>query len=183
MYWMDTPWRYGAISRLLHWVMALLLVWEFTGVISYYIFGKHPVTVFFTKTHSPIGAVLFCLVVIRALWAFCNRRRRPAPSPDALGWFARAGHGAMYAVMLVLPSLGLLRAYGSGKGFTPFGMAVFPATGGRVDWMVAPANLLHGVLGWTLMALVAGHIIMVVIHKSWLGDEVAARMMGSPKAR
>jgi cytochrome b561 len=183
MYWMDTPWRYGAISRLLHWTMALLLAWEFTGVIVYNILGKHPVSAFFNGTHSPIGAVLFCLILIRVLWALCNWRRRPTQSPNVLGWFARVGHLVLYVVMLVLPSLGLLRAYGSGKGFTPFGVVVFPATGVRVDWMVAPANLLHGVLGWTLMALVAGHIGMVVIHKVLLGDEVAARMMGSPKAR
>ena len=65
-----------------------------------------------------------------------------------------------------MPALALLRAYGSGKGFSPFGLPLMPATGVKVDWMVAPANAIHGFLAWTLLALIAGHIAMVIVHRN-----------------
>ena len=182
MQWMDTPRRYGTVTRLLHWTMALLLAWQFTGMALKLILGKHPVSAFFVGTHGSLGAVLFVLLVVRLVWALCNTSRRPARDAGAVGWFARAGHTILYLLMLVVPALALLRAYGSGKGFTPFGVQVMPATGERVDWMVAPASAAHGLLAWTLLALVAGHIIMVVIHRVVWRDDIAARMIGPTKS-
>lgn len=45
--------------------------------------------------------------------------------------------------------------------------------------MVAPANLLHGVLSWCLSALIAGHIVMALFHQLALKDGTLARMAGS----
>ena len=151
MHWLDTPRRYGLPSRVLHWTVALLMAWQFTGMAIKLILGKHPVSAFFVGTHGGLGALLFCLIVIRAGWALSNRRHRPAHDPGVVGLFARAGHLALYTLMLVVPALALLRAYGSGKGFSPFGLPLMPATGVKVDWMVAPANAIHGFLAWTLL--------------------------------
>lgn len=32
--WLDTPHRYGRISRGFHWLMAALFAWQFTGEIG-----------------------------------------------------------------------------------------------------------------------------------------------------
>ena len=177
---MDSPQRYGTPSRLLHWCMALLLAWQFTGMAVKLILGKHPVSAFFVGTHGSVGALLFALLLVRLLWALCNWGRRPPRSPDAVGWFAKAGHIVMYALMLIVPWQALLRAYGSGKGLAVFGMPLLPATGERVDWMMMPANAAHGLLAWTLLALIAGHIAMVIVHRVVWRDTVASRMFGSP---
>jgi len=47
-----------------------------------------------------------------------------------------------------------------------------------VEWMVAPASAVHGLLGWVLLALIVGHVGMVVVHRWWLKDDVAQRMIG-----
>lgn len=44
---------------------------------------------------------------------------------------------------------------------------------------MAPANLFHGWLGWLLLALIAGHILMTFVHRRRPGDQdVLRRMIG-----
>lgn len=177
MYWLDTPRRYGLVSRLLHWTVGLLIVWQMTGMVVKLALGKHPVSAFFVSSHANLGTLLFALIVLRAGWALSNRRHRPPHDPGFIGIMARAGHVALHALMLIVPLLALLRAFGSGKGFSPFGLPLVAPTGVRIDWMVAPANLLHGVLAWILLVLIAGHIAMVIAHRFFWRDDVTSRMI------
>jgi cytochrome b561 len=175
----DTPERYGVVSRALHWSMAALFAWQFLGMILHGIAEKSALAEFFKGTHSPLGALLFLLVVIRALWALGNRARRPAHAAGLLGRAASLGHFTLYALMIVVPALALLRSYGTGRGLNPFGLfQLIPRTGVRVDWMVDPANALHGPLAWALLALIGGHVAMVLVHKGVFRDGTLARMAG-----
>ncbi|PZQ52117.1 MAG: cytochrome B [Rhodovulum sulfidophilum] len=175
----DTPERYGLVSRALHWSMAALFAWQFLGMILKKLAEDSAAATFIRGTHSSIGALLFLLVVIRAVWAFSNRRERPAHGTGLLGRAAAAGHFALYALMIIAPALALLRAYGSGRGLNFLGMAqIIPATGTRIDWMVAPASALHGNLSWLLLALIVGHITMVFVHRDLLRDNTMAKMAG-----
>lgn len=46
------------------------------------------------------------------------------------------------------------------------------------------AGNLHGELGWALMALILGHIIMVIIHRKSKADvDVLPRMIPSKKTK
>jgi cytochrome b561 len=174
----DTSRRYGTVTRLFHWTMALLLFWQLGGMIMKNILGRIPLMKFWVGTHASIGVLLFALIAIRALWAFRQRRRRPAYQRNMIGNAARAGHILLYALMIVVPGLAVLRMIGSGKGITLFGIQLSPPTGSEIAWMTAPANALHGLLAWTLLALIVGHVAMVVLHRFWWRDDILERMAG-----
>jgi cytochrome b561 len=175
----DTPERYGLVSRALHWSMAALFAWQFLGMALDRIAEDSALANFLKATHSPFGFLLFVLVAIRAAWAFRARRARPPYETGLLGLAARAGHLALYALMIIVPLLALLRSYGSGRGLNAFGLVqIIPSTGARIDWMVAPASALHGPLAWALLALIGGHIAMVFVHRELLRDNVLAKMAG-----
>jgi cytochrome b561 len=159
--------------------MAALFTWQFTGMAVRLIVGRHPVTAFMVGTHTSMGFLLLVLVLLRGAWGLASVKRRPRHAPGLLGRLATAGHLLLYAMMLVVPSLALLRAAGSGRGFAPFGLPLFaPSAGGPVGWMVAPANAAHGLLAWALLVLVAGHMLMVVVHRWLWRDDVLQRMAG-----
>ena len=80
--------------------------------------------------------------------------------------------------MLVVPSLALLRLYGSGRAFAWFNTTPVFAASAKNDALIAPAALLHGPLAWLLLALVAGHVGMVLLHRWLWRDDVAQRMIG-----
>jgi cytochrome b561 len=176
--WLDTPRRYGFVSRLLHWGMASLFLWQFAGMVVRITLGRHPVTAFMVGSHTAIGTLLLVLLLLRGAWGLVNTRRRPPHQPGLAGKLAVLGHLALYGFMLVVPGLGLLRAYGSGRPFAPFGIPLFPGFQGPVGWMTAPGNAVHGLLAWTLLALVAGHVAMVIVHRWLWRDDVLHRMAG-----
>jgi len=174
----DTSDRYGLVSRVLHWGMTLLFVWHFFGVACRVLLGRDAsLASFMFSTHRPMGTLLFILIVLRLLWVLVERRHRPAYADDTLGRLARIGHIAMYVLMLLVPALGLLRQYGSGRGFAPWGVPLMENTGIRVDWMMAPANAVHGTLGWLLLLLILGHVVMALIHHFKLKDATLRRMV------
>jgi cytochrome b561 len=174
----DTPNHYGSVTRLLHWTMALLLFWQLGGMIMKSVLGRVPLMKFWVGTHASVGALILALVVVRALWALRNRRRRPAYSSNAIGQAARIGHILLYLLMIVVPALALFRMAGSGKGVTLFGIEFAAPTGQEIAWMTAPANAVHGLLAWTLLALIAGHVAMVLVHRFGWRDDTLSRMLG-----
>lgn len=177
----DMPARYGLVSRSFHWIMAYLLLWQFLMLIGWGVLGEGEVMrtlMQFGPAHGTVGILVFVLLLPRALWALANRRSRPVADPTPLGWMARAVHGLFYILMLVVPAVAIVRTYGSGKGLELWGAQLFPATGQKTEWLIQPADLLHGPLAWTLAALMLGHILMALFHGIVRRDGTLSRMAG-----
>lgn len=172
----DSPARYGTLSRFFHWSMAAILAWQFATALAHLLLEDTAIEGFLWGTHKVVGLLLIILVVLRGLWSLHNRGHRPA----SLSLMAKLGHLALYTLMLVVPAIGLLRQYGSGRAFEPFGLPLMPGfEGGSIGWMTAP-GVLHSWLGWLLLVLIVGHIAMVYVHRRRPRDEdVLARMLGN----
>ncbi|OHQ28296.1 cytochrome B [Neisseria sp. HMSC066H01] len=114
------------------------------------------------------------MIIVRIVWALLNASKRPAADSFA----AKAGHLALYVLMLAVPVIGMIRQYGSGRGpLKVFGVEVMQGSPEKIEWMANLGNMAHGKLGWLLFALVAGHIAMVVVHRIQ-GHDVLYRMIG-----
>lgn len=174
----DSPERYGVVSRLLHWLMAPLFAWMLISALFRVSGSEAALARFFWSTHYSVGFCILLLVLVRALWGLLNLGSRPAYGGGPVAWAARAGHLALYGLMIAIPTLGTLRAYGGGRGLRVFGVEVLAATGERVPALMAPANAVHGLLGWTLFALILGHVLMVLVHRHVWRQDVLARMLG-----
>lgn len=171
----DSAERYGAVSRGLHWGMAVLLLIQFASAAAHFLAEDTALEALLWPAHKPVGFLLMLLIVVRLLWAVINSGRRP----PSLNGFAKAGHLVLYGLLLVIPAVALLRQYGSGKAFEPFGIPLMPGfPGDKIEWMMAPANL-HGEFGWLLLALIIGHAYMAFAHRSKPGEvNVLPRMWG-----
>lgn len=178
--WRDSPQRFGRITRLLHWTMAALLAWQFAGMLAKVGLGKaHVLTQWLAPAHAHVGLLLLLLVLVRAVWGISQNGRRPSPGSDGLGKAAWAGHLCLYLLMVVVPLLAALRMWGNTRPFVWMGLVELNAGGGeRIGWLVAPANAAHGTLGWILLALIAGHVLMVLCHRWVLADGRDRRMLG-----
>jgi len=180
----DTPLGYGLVSRTLHWGMALLFVWQFTSAILRVVAEDTAVEGFFWNTHYSVGFTLWLLVLLRGAWGLANLRRRPAHEGPALqARAATAGHLVLYALMIVVPTLAILRAAGNGRGLTVYGLQLVAPGGEPNPALTAPANLAHGFLGWTLLVLIAGHVAMALHHGLVRRDGTLTRMTRGPDAR
>ncbi|MDO5621887.1 MAG: cytochrome b [Paracoccus sp. (in: a-proteobacteria)] len=177
----DSSARYGAVTRLLHWGIALLMIWQLLGMVTKVVLGRESgLASMMVGTHQSLGFVLFVLILLRVVWALVNTGRRPAHGAGLMGLAAKAGHLALYVLMVFVPAVGLIRAWGNERAYNVFGWEVFvPRPEGQaVTWAVNLGNDWHGEIGWLLGALILGHIAAVLWHRLVLRDDTMAKMAG-----
>lgn len=149
---------YNKISKLFHWVMVVAFLWQFLAIS---LSDKHTTMGrFFWETHKPIGFIILLLAILRIIWSLLTLKSRPERYNEIAHW----GHLVLYIFMILVPIIGLLGQYGSGKGFVFLGISIFETHSYKIQWMVETAKLLHGFLGWTFMVLILGHIFMAFYH-------------------
>jgi cytochrome b561 len=174
---LDTPQKYGSVSRLFHWGMAAVFLMQFASAIAHAALERDDaLRQFLWGFHVPLGTLLFILVFFRGAWGFYNLKNRHT-DPSPIGKAAKAGHIAMYALMLLVPFSRLLASAGSTRGLSVFGLQVVPPQTTEIAWTQVLANF-HGEMGWLLFALIIGHIVMAVgYHKMHKKDGTLEKML------
>lgn len=173
----DRPDGYGLVSRALHWAMAALFAVQFLSVLAHAFGGESAIAHALWSRHASVGLLLLAAIVLRSLWALANLGHRPPKATGLLGLAARVAHLALYALMIAVPLLAALRAYGSGRGIALFGTEIIAATGERIPELMAPANAVHGLFGWCLLLLSLGHVVMALVHATVWRDGTLSRMV------
>lgn len=162
-------WRYSAIARTLHWILALLIVFTIALGWRMMFIEKEPGAEQWFDLHRSIGLTIFTLVAVRLVWRLTHR---PEPLPaDMPAWQAKLAavtHGLLYVLMFVIPITGYFGASYTKAGVKWFGTAT-------PQWAVPNHDLaeqlfeIHGTLVWVLVALVALHVAGAL--KYWLIDK------------
>lgn len=166
----DNAQRYGVVSRALHWLMAAGF-----GFMLFTALMWHWDEEYFSlmNAHKSVGVILLILLMLRVAWALINGRHRPLNT-----WAAKAGHLALYVLMLVVPMVGLLRQYGAARGdLNVFGITVMHAAEHKIVALTELGNRAHGKLAWMLFILVVGHVSMAIYHQL-RGEKILQRMLG-----
>ncbi|MCM2131485.1 cytochrome b [Larsenimonas rhizosphaerae] len=177
----DNRYRYGLVSRMFHWSMAALLFWQIGGIVISELFSRNLSWVSAWRgTHFSVGVLILALALMRAVWGLMSFRNRPR-ALDKTGKWAAYGHMALYGFMLVTPVLGLLLVYGAGKPLVFFGGHLW-GVHDPLQWAYKTGDLLHGVMAWTFLAAIAGHMSMVIYHHYVLKDATLSHMVGKPKS-
>ncbi|MGY4533203.1 cytochrome b561 [Pseudomonas sp. TE3786] len=166
--------RYDAVSRALHGSMALLFVCIYCSAAARYLALDSALDKLLWPTHKVLGLLLFVLLLVRICWSLLRLHYRPKSVSRA----AQVGHLALYGFMFVIPFIGLIRQYGSGRAFSAFGLSVFEERAAKLQWMIDLGSNFHGLLGWTLLVLIVGHIGAVVVHHRQGNSQVLRRMFG-----
>lgn len=170
----DSKERYGSISRIFHWGMALLIGWQLLKMFDRIKDGEHWVGNTLVPWHVSIGTLLLLLIVLRIVWALKQSGERPVQDP-ARAFLVKAGHGLLYAGMLLMPLSGIAIMLGNGYGLKAFGIQLV-ARGIEFPWLASLGSL-HVPVAWTLLVLALGHIGMALIHHVVKKDDTLRRMV------
>lgn len=189
MLWGNTSKRWGAISMVLHWLVALLVL----GLMAVGFYMESGLTddlkTLFTlfQGHKSLGLLVLALAILRLGWRWLN----PSPPlPDTLKpWertAARATHLALYALLLAQPLVGWLMVSASPLEVPTiwFGLVDVPHLIGPDKATEGLMKRLHWIFAWALIALIALHIAAALKHHLILRDDVLRRMLpgGASKA-
>jgi len=170
----DTKARYGSISRLFHWGMAVLIGWQLLKLFDRIDDGEHWVGQTLVPWHISIGSLLLLLVILRIVWAAKQKNNRPEQDP-ATATLVAVGHFLLYAAMVLLPLTGLCVMVGNGYGWAPFGIRLI-AQGDEIPWMASLGGL-HSPIAWLLLIMILGHIGIAMVHHFVKKDGVLRRML------
>lgn len=183
----DSAAGWGWITRLLHWTMAALILFQLgLGAWMANVVDDLIRQFQLTQTHKSWGFVIFVLALARIAWRLANRTR-PGLPPTMPAWQVRAAaasHGLLYALMLILPLSGWAYASASplqdllGIENEVFGRFALPDP--WVPGNAAVADAARAVHRWAaiLLALVlAVHVAAALKHHAVDRDGVLARMV------
>ena len=176
----NTLQRYGLISILLHWVMALLIFGLFgLGLymtdLSYYDpwYRQGP------DLHRSIGVVVATLFLLRLFW------KRLSPLPLALSsqkpWELRLAafvHRILYGLIPLIVVSGYLISTADGRAVSVFGLFEIPALISDIDGQEDVAGVIHLWLAWLMMGMVAVHALGALKHHIIDKDGTLMRMLG-----
>ena len=175
----NTTDRWGGISQLLHWTIAILIV--LIGIVGLVMgeLPRSPKDFWVYTAHKSLGLALLALVVVRIGWRVYAGAPRPVPgTPRWQALLAAATHGAIYLLILAIPMSGWM--LDSASGLRPlrwFGLVEVPKLVAPDEALAANAHGAHEWLFWLLMALVAGHAGAALYHHFIQRDATLARML------
>jgi cytochrome b561 len=147
--------RYSTLQKSLHWIIAILILWQFT---SHFLIDMQaensPAQNMLKASHGLSGISILLLMLVR----LGVRWRRGVPTlPDAMSPLTRRlaplTHLSLYGLVFVQTISGFL----AGSGLVP------------------PMGVVHGVIALTIAALLALHIAAALWHYR-RGDAIGRRM-------
>ncbi len=180
MQWRNSSRRYGLVSIVLHWLVALTVFGLFA--LGYWMVGLDYYSPWYRRApelHKSLGLLLLAVMLVRALW----RRFNPPPaSLDSHGRVTRLasklGHGLLYLGLFGVMVSGYLISTAGGRGISVFGLFEVPATLTTIPNQEDLAGLVHEYLAWALVILAAVHALAALKHHFIDRDQTLMRMLG-----
>lgn len=165
---LDTPDRYGHLSRLAHWggallVLTLLVIGQIAEELP-----KGPERKALWAWHIALGVIAFLPLLARLLWRVQAQLAGRSPQPlSPPGWqraAERLGHGALLAVLAVMIVTGPLMIWSDGAAIHVLGWFSLPTPIGEHKALHYYAGRLHGVGSKLMIVLVAIHLVGALRH-------------------
>lgn len=173
----NTDDRFGFISILLHWIMAIL-------IIALLIIGLYmvripisPLKLKLFRWHKEFGMLVLMLVVVRLIWRFSNVIPALWSLPIWERIAARSVHWMFYFFMFLLPISGWLLSSAAGISVSFFGWFVFPDFISASEPMRLGLTSIHEWLAYILIAVLCLHIAASLKHHFINKDDVLRRML------
>jgi cytochrome b561 len=176
----NTPWTYGAIHIVLHWLTATSVIGLFaSGVwmvgLTYYHPWYHPAP----ALHKSFGLVLVAVMLVRVLWRWGNGV--PEPEPGVRPWEARTAHVVhivLYVGVFAAAVSGYLIATARGDPVAVFDLVSVPATVHGLHRQEDVAGVFHYWVSYGLIGLAAFHAAGALKHHLIDRDATLLRMLG-----
>ena len=171
--------KYSLPARLLYWLMAVgfVFMWACGYTMTELVGDDSPLQEFLFDLHISVGVTLLFLLALRIVVRLTNR---PPPIPMEISELERVaahlGHGALYALPVMVMTVGWAETNFGGHTVKWFGVAmpkVFPDTG---EGLQVLATDVHMWLAYTMLGMAALHVAATYKHRWIDGHDVIRRM-------
>jgi cytochrome b561 len=172
----NNPAQFAFLSRVLHWLMAALLVaMLFIGVSMVGSLGEYHRLV---AIHRPLGILVLVLAAIRLLTRVLTRHPSlPATMSQSERFVATASERLLYALFFALPLVGWAMLSAGSYPITMFGALELPPILPARPELYAVLRETHTILAYLLFFTFLAHLGAVLFHTLVLRDGLLSRMI------
>lgn len=174
----NSEYRFGTVSMLFHWVMALIII-VMIALGLYMV--ELPISLKKLKYygwHKQFGVLVLMLVTVRLAWRFSNTTPRLPPQMPKWEQFAAHGmHYVFYVFMFALPITGWMLSSAAGLPVSFFGLFVLPDLVSESEPLRLQLTLVHKWLAYGLIAAICGHFAAAIKHHFIDKDDILRRML------
>ena len=171
----NTLTEYGLISKLLHWISAILLLVQIP--LGFYLvdldFGLERINI--ESIHIIIGLSIFYLVILRLLTKIINPTPKLNPSIfKGQNFLAKLNHILLYVTILSITISGILKKLFNGETLVIF----FREFRIQDNFELAEVFYdIHVFSNYFIIVLIAIHIMAVVVHKFFFNDNLLKKIL------
>jgi cytochrome b561 len=172
----NNPHHFGLIAKLLHWVMAILIIGML--ICGLYMVDL-PIGLQKLKWygwHKEYGFLILGLVSLRLIWRLINiTPELSLPLLEKIA--ARLAHWAFYGFMFLMPLSGWLVSSAAGIPASFFGLFTMPNLIAPNEDLLQIFRWVHYWSAYALMGLIVIHIVAALKHHFIDKDEILKRML------
>ena len=171
----NTLTEYGIISKLLHWLSAILLLIQIP--LGFYLvdldFGEERLSI--ENIHILIGLSIFYIVIIRLLIKILNPTPKLDPSIfKGQKFIAKLNHILLYVAILSITISGILKKLFNGETLVIF----FKEIRFQDNFFLADQFYnIHILSNYTILGLISLHILAVIVHKLFFGENLLKKIL------
>lgn len=176
----NTDQRFGVVSIIMHWLVALAVMALFG--LGFYMVDLDYYHEWYRSAphlHRSVGLILFVLVCGRLVWRFVSPPPRALPTHQP--WekvSAQLTHWALYLLLLTAMVSGYLISTADGSSIEVFDWVAVPSLTGDREHLEDVAGEVHYWATWALVVLAGVHALAAIKHHVFDRDETLRRMLG-----
>ena len=175
MHLTNTVTEYGIISKVLHWLSAIILFIQIP--LGFYLvdldYGDQRITI--EDIHVTLGLIVFYIIIIRLINNILNPTPKLNPSIfKGQKFLAKMNHILLYIAILTITISGILKKLFNGETLT----IIFREIQINENFDLADQFYeIHILSNYLMIVLISIHILAVIVHKIFFNDNLLKRML------
>lgn len=171
------PAKYNRVTRLLHWLTALLVVATFALGPEDMDEMENPGLDSGVQIHETLGLIIFGLTVLRLVWVFLAQPRVDIPMPRLMSASAKAVQGVLYLLLLFVPFTAIFGTWLEGDTLALVQNVAIHSPVSINENLGERLLDLHPMLADILMWLAGAHAAAALFHHYVLKDAALKSML------
>ena len=171
----NTITEYGIISKVLHWLSAIILFIQIP--LGFYLvdldFGEQRITI--EDLHVTLGLIIFYIIIIRLINNIFNSTPKLDPSIfKGQKFLAKMNHILLYIAILSITISGILKKLFNGETLT----IIFREIQINENFELADQFYdIHIFSNYTILVLIGIHVMAVIVHRLFFKDNLLKKML------